>query len=68
MNKPDIDTQRAILQNSIRQLEAEAYNHQVTGEAFNACGFPEDGRKHAELLAKSLKLHAHFTTKLAELL
>lgn len=67
MNKPDTSTQRSIIENAIKTIEAESYSLTLSGEAMKTIGLVEKAAEIGEQLAKSLKLHAFYTAKLNEL-
>ena len=67
MNKPDTTTQRAIIENAIKSIEAECYSLTLSGEAMKTIGLVEKAAEIGEQLAKSMKLHAFYTAKLNEL-
>jgi len=67
MNKPDTTTQRAIIENAIKSIEAECYSLTLSGEAMKTIGLVEKATELGEQLAKSMKLHAFYTVKLNEL-
>lgn len=67
MNKPDITTQRTIIESAIKSIEAECYSLTMSGEAMKTIGMTEKALEIGEQLAKSMKLHAFYTGKLAEL-
>lgn len=68
MNKPNIESQRSVLNSNIAELEKAAYNHTVASEAFQACGLLDEAKAHAGKLADTMKLHAFYTSKLNELI
>lgn len=67
MNKPDTNTQRSIIENAIKAIEAESYSLTLSGEAMKTIGLVEKATELGEQLAKSMKLHAFYTAKLHEL-
>lgn len=67
MNKPDITTQRAIIETAIKSIESECYSLTLSGEAMKTIGLVEKATELGEQLAKSMKLHAFYTAKLNEL-
>lgn len=67
MNKPDITTQRAIIESAIKSIEEECYSLTLSGEAMKTIGLVEKATELSEQLAKSMKLHAFYTAKLNEL-
>lgn len=67
MNKPDIATQRTIIQSAIQSIEAEAYSLTLSGEAMKTIGLLEKATEIGGQLAKSMQLHAFYTAKLNEL-
>lgn len=67
MNKPDTTTQRAIVESAIKAIETECYSLTLSGEAMKTIGLTEKATEIGEQLAKSMKLHAFYTSKLAEL-
>ncbi len=67
MNKPDTTTQRGIIEAAIKSIEQECYSLTLSGEAMRTIGLVEKATELGEQLAKSLKLHAFYSGKLAEL-
>jgi hypothetical protein len=67
MNKPDMNTQRGIIESAIKSIEQECYSITLSGEAMRTIGLVEKATELGEQLAKSMKLHAFYTGKLAEL-
>ncbi|WP_395746611.1 hypothetical protein [Prosthecobacter sp.] len=67
MNKPDTATQRSIIETAIKAIESECYSLTLSGEAMRTIGLVEKAEEAAEQLAKSMKLHAFYTSKLNEL-
>lgn len=67
MNKPDTTTQRTIIENAIKAIEAECYSFSLSGEAMKTIGLVEKATELGEQLAKSLQLHAFYTEKLNQL-
>ena len=67
MNKPETATQRAIIESAIKSTEAECYSLTLSGEAMKTIGLVEKATELGEQLAKSMKLHAFYTSKLNDL-
>jgi len=67
MNKPDTDTQRNIIESAIKAIESECFSLTLSGEAMKTIGLVEKAAEIGEQLAKAMKLHAFYTTKLNEL-
>lgn len=67
MDKPNITTQRAIIESAIKSIEAECYSLTMSGEAMKTIGMTEKAMEIGGQLAKSMQLHAFYTGKLNDL-
>lgn len=67
MNKPDISTQKTIIEAAIKSIESEAYSLKLSGEAMRSIGLVEKAEELGRQLAKAMQVHDFYTAKSKEL-